>query len=173
VLRFLETVAHYYRLEIRYENLQNEHPGRLGVARPAKGLIVLDISIRGTRQEKCVLAEEIGHCLYPPVADHRLFYSKRFYTLDSHQKRDLRRDVWREERAARCWAADVLIPDYCFWDFFDIGPHEMEEWCERFDVEPWLVAFKIAYLHSKGRQSGGRFFKWHQAVKGSCVRALA
>lgn len=158
-------IANEHGIEVRYESLFCSQRKLYGYAWPSRKLIVLEVGIMGTRQEKCVLAEEVGHCLYPPIGDHELYHSEKYYTIDPLQRAGCRSQVAKDERVALRWATDFLISDSTFFAYFDTGPHELWEWCDHFEVEPWFMALKIGYMLQAGGRPGGRPFRRRDAVR--------
>jgi len=142
----LQQVIDTLGIDIQYEDLHSQNPNYDGYACPAQKLIVLDISIRGTRQELCVLSEETGHHVEQPGLHQKIYHSKEFWKLDHL----MRGNVWalcaKDERRAVRWGTGIVIPDREFWDFAATGPHLMWEWCEHFGVEGWFMAAKMGYI---------------------------
>ena len=164
MLRFLESIADFAGIERRWEDIHSRHPDYDGYAVPGRRLIVLDVSIRGTRQEKCVLAEEIGHCLYPPAADHTLYHSTKYWGLGQWERSTLRCQVAKDERAALEWASSVLIPDWSFWEFARGGGREWWEWLEHFGVTDWMMRVKVGLVRARMRPQAKRM-KWRELVR--------
>ncbi len=154
LIRLSETMG----LCVTHENLHRRHPGLDGYARPARGLIFLDHSIRGTRQGICVLSEEVGHCLYPPAADHLTYHSREFWQLSQAQRDNLSIMATKDERAALLWATEYVIPDWKFWAFYSRGPHNWWHWLEHFEVEDWFMRTKVGFMRCKHP------FKWREMV---------
>lgn len=149
---------------LRYENLHAKHHLLDGYAWPARGLIVLDTSLRSNpRQEKCVLAEEIGHCLHPPTASHISYHYAGYRHLGQWERDNLAVLVAKDERLALQWGTSFLIPDKMFWEYARQGPHEWWEWLEHFDVEDWFMRAKFGFMRTKHP------FKWRELVKRSAT----
>jgi hypothetical protein len=119
-------------------------------------VIALDISTKGTLQEVCVLAEEVGHIMWPPMVDHTLFHFAGYRDAfqDYWQRDNIELAVSRDERHALEWATGFLIPDESFWAYFEQGKHEWQEWLEYFEVEDWFMRYKVNFMRIKHR------FKW-------------
>lgn len=142
---------------IRYRDLHAKRPLLEGYACLDRRQIILDESLKNNRrQHKCVLAEEIGHFLYPPTGNHYVYHLAEYRQAVSVEERSLIfAAVIKDERLALRWATDFLIPDVAFWDFTKTGPHEIWEWCEHFDVESWFMHLKIGYIRRKSREKRG------------------
>lgn len=157
----LQEIAYAHDIEITYENLHyTKHPLLEGYAWPAKGMIILDESLRGkATQEKCVLTEEVGHCLYPPVANHIAYHYAGYRQLDCWERDNLAVLVAKDERMALRWGTSFLIPDKVFWEYAQKGPHEWLDWLEYFDVTDWFMRAKFGIMRTKHP------FKWRELVK--------
>ena len=156
----LQEIAYAHGIEIAYKNLHAKHPQLDGYAWPYQGLIVLDESLQGKlRQEKCVLAEEIGHCLYPPAAGHISYHYAGYRHLSQWERDNLAVLVTKDERLALHWGTSFLIPDKAFWEYAQKGPHEWWEWLEHFDVEDWFMRAKFGFMRTKHP------FKWREMIK--------
>ncbi|MGB9804091.1 ImmA/IrrE family metallo-endopeptidase [Desulfofundulus sp.] len=159
-LEDLEGLIFGMGVDVRYKNLHKQHPLLDAYAWPARRLIVLDETLRyPSRHKKCVLAEEIGHMVYPPAGDHILYHTADYYNLDSWQRFDLWRRVAADEREALQWATGFLIPDTAFWDFLKRGPHEWEDWLEYFDVEDWFMGLKFRFIKKR------HYSKWTEIIQ--------
>ncbi|WP_288959447.1 hypothetical protein [uncultured Aminobacterium sp.] len=110
------------------------------------------------RQHKCVLAEEVGHILYPSPFDSIQYHIAEYWDYDFYQRGYISYRHVKSERAALLWATSFLISDKEFWDFANQGPHEWWEWLEHFDVEDWFMRRKIGFLRTKQR------FRWRDAI---------
>ena len=64
-------------IDYAYDDLHNkQHPNLDGYADASKRLIVMDKSLlEKPRHHKCVLAEEIGHILFPPRPGHVAYHT--------------------------------------------------------------------------------------------------
>jgi len=148
-------LAEIYGIKIFWEDVHGfVSPDIDGWADTRDGIIHLDRSIRGTRQGKCVAAEEVGHCLYPPTANHITYHSNRYWDMTHYQRDLLRVAAVKDERRARLWATRWEIPDEDFSEFFRQGPHEWHEWLDRFQVVGWFMELKIGFMREK------QPFKW-------------
>jgi hypothetical protein len=145
-------------IKIRYRNLSKIHPEFIAYAEPP--YVYLDPKLdKLPRQKKCILLEEIGHCLYPPRAQHVAYHGAKFRSLTQSSRDNLAVLVAKDEHLALQWGTSILIPDEAFWDFARIGPHELWEWIEHFDVEDWFMRTKIGFMRRKHP------FKWRDIIK--------
>lgn len=135
------------RITIRYHDL-NSHPE---ITAWAQGrTIILDRSLLSNyREHKCILAEEIGHVLLPPLQSHAPYYKKTFATLDFKRRSLLTYQVSKDEFRARAWAANFLIPEAAFSDHIARGPHTITDWCDYFEVSDWLMLFRFHIATTK------------------------
>lgn len=150
---------------VRYVDLHTRNPFYDGYAWPSRREIGLEWSLKGTWQEKAVLAEEIGHILYPPFANHRCFHDTRFWKMTQWGKDSLSVAVARDERAALQWATSALIPDRAFWQFAASGPQDWWEWLEEFEVPGWFLEVKFGLVRAKMHEDGLRPFRWRELVR--------
>lgn len=128
-------------------------------------LITLDNSLRfNQRQLKCILAEEIGHILYPPRPGHIRYHSKQYMYINSMDRSNIRTIVAQDERKALLWATNVLVPDVEFWRVVGDGVSSIPQLVEWFDVEPWILLLKIGFIRKQARDSGQRI-KWRDIIR--------
>ena len=150
-------------ISISYRDLCGQHPQLLGYTK--KGSIFLDVSLKDKpRQHKCVLAEEIGHALYPPASSHVSYHiANGWAELDFLSRGNIEYSVGKDERQALKWATDLLIPDRAFWEYADEGLHSVWEWCDQFDVEQWFFEMKVGFVRA-GQKPRDRM-KWREIVR--------
>jgi len=161
----LYALAKKLGIQIIYKDLLNKHSGLLGMADAANKTITLDWLLRGNyRQLKCILAEEIGHILFPPRPGHIRYHSKRFIHADHIDRSLTKAIVAQDERKARQWAANILMPDDEFWRALREGANTVYRLAEWFDVEEWFVLMKIGYVRLQARESGVKL-KWRDIIK--------
>lgn len=156
----LKSVAHIYGIKIVHKKLPN---GLLGEADAETKLITLDESLLDEPiQYRCVLAEEIGHILFPPRPGHVRCHSKSFYSGENCSS--IKCVVAQDERKARDWATSVLLSnvDLCRIKKADVSSPEEAAAC--FSVEPWFMAHRIGYLRRKERRLSGRA-KWRNIIR--------
>ena len=147
-------------IEIMYRNLHND---LLGQANATEKIITLDRALKfNPRQLKCILAEEIGHILYPPRPGHTRYHSAGFYRREDCSI--VKHTVAQDERKARDWATNVLMPDVEFNRIMECGIYAIGEIAELFEVEPWLVEHKIGYYRRR-EQASGRKVKWRNIIR--------
>jgi len=160
------TLAEINRIKIIFENLRQINISYLGKADASNKIITLDISLReNTRESKCVLAEEIGHILYPPRPGHIRYHSRGYWQIEHHDRSLMGVIVAQDERKALDWATRVLIPDDEFWQANkECGMDKIYLLVDWFDVEPWVVNLKIGYLRRK-RKAAGEKLKWRDIIK--------
>ncbi|MEM3486477.1 MAG: hypothetical protein QXI12_12755, partial [Candidatus Methanomethyliaceae archaeon] len=148
-------LADLYGIKVLWEDVHGiVGPDVDGWADTRDGIIHLDLSIQGTRHGKCVADEEVGHCLYPPMANHLVYHSRRYWRLSHDERDNLRWWAAKDERRARLWATRWEIADEDFWHFFSTGPHDWQEWLERFEVVDWFMDLKVGFMREK------QPFKW-------------
>ncbi len=147
-LALLWHVAQELCITVRWSDLQSTCPGVYAYVQPFKRLVVLDHSLADKpRRLKCVLAEETGHVLYPPLGDQVVYHLAGAYRmLDSPGRTRLETLVAKDERLALKWATKLLIPDRLFWHFAVQGPHTWDEWLDYFDVEDWFLRAKFEFI---------------------------
>lgn len=144
-------------VRVEYSCLHNKHHLLDAYVWPSKNLIVLDHSLRfRTRQFKCVLAEEVGHILYPPASSGIVYHMLEYWECDSIERSKVAYYHAKNERAALLWATAFLIPDRDFWIFAHEEPRDWYEWLERFDVEDWFMRKKIGFMRAQ------KPFKWRE-----------
>ena len=92
--------------------------------------IFMDYSqIHSQTEEKCILAEELGH-----------YYYDAYYTLNSSQL-----DIERAEYKALKWKTLALIPPKSLLNCFYEGIYNLLDIAEKLDVEPNIVKFAYNY----------------------------
>lgn len=156
--------ADIYGIEVETETLPD---GLLGKANAEIKTITMNTSIEHiSRLYKCVLAEEIGHILYPPRPGHVRYHSTGFVNLHFNQRGNTKIIVAQDERKALDWATSILIPDVEFDRIMEAGNYTIWEITERFDVERWLVDHKIGRYRRK-EMDQGRKVKWRDIIKRS------
>ncbi|MDD2297632.1 MAG: hypothetical protein PHX79_07450 [Sphaerochaetaceae bacterium] len=147
-------------IKIIYADLHSKNPQLEAYTVPQKQQIIMDKSLPCRPcQHKCVLAEEVGHVLYPPLVSTTQYHIAEYWDLDFHQRGNISYRNSKSERAALLWATSFIIPDDEFWEFAQEGPWERWEWLERFDVEDWFMRRKVGIMRTKKR------FKWREIVK--------
>ncbi len=138
-------------------------PGLLGRADATKKVVMLDPSLRDKPRElKCVLAEEIGHIIFPPRPGHIRYHSTGFWETDNNGQTKI--TVAQDERTALDWATGVLMPDVEFNRIMENGNCTLWEIAEEFDVEQWFIEHKIGYYRRKQRDTG-RMVKWGDLIR--------
>ncbi|MDD4334795.1 MAG: hypothetical protein PHY77_04225 [Desulfotomaculaceae bacterium] len=127
--------------------------GLLGMADASKKLIMLDNSLKDKPRElKCVLAEEIGHILFPPRPGHIRYHSKSF--LQREDCSMVKHIVAQDETKALDWATCVLLGNVDICRIKSIGAISLNELADHFDVEPWFMEHRIGYLRRKDVMPG-------------------
>jgi len=137
--------------------------GLLGKAEASKKVVMLDQSLKDKPRElKCVMAEEIGHILYPPRPGHIRYHSTGFWENDNCGQTKIL--VAQDERMALDWATSVLMPDVEFSRIMDNGNYTLCEIEEEFEVTQWFVAHKIGYYRRQQWELGRRV-KWRNLIR--------
>ncbi|WP_066638977.1 ImmA/IrrE family metallo-endopeptidase [Desulfolucanica intricata] len=141
---------------VEYRDLHHEqHPGLDAYADAEKKLIVLDISLKDRlRHYKCVLAEEIGHILFPPRPGHVAYHMRDYQKLDYNNRSNIRAIVAQDERMALSWAANILIPDSELETAIKNGVDSVYTLCEWFDVEVWFMLIRLDLYKKKFGKNG-------------------
>lgn len=154
-------IAESLGIRVFYKDLHSQKPLLDGYAIPKQHLIIIDKTLHHTIQGNCVLAEEIGHCIYPPLSDHVIYHTD-YYSMNHWNRDNLAVKVAKEENQAIFFATNLLIPDSEFWKYFESGSHEIYEWCEHFHVAEWFMRRKIGFMRTKQR------FRWRNAIARAC-----
>jgi Zn-dependent peptidase ImmA (M78 family) len=152
-------LASLFGIKVVNRDIHSEKPLLDGYAKPNEKLIVLEKSLEYTTHGLCVLAEEIGHCLFPPLSNHIMYHKTNYHDMSYWNRDNLAVQVAKEETQAIEFATTLLIPDQEFWKHYSTGPHEIWEWCEHFGVAEWFMRRKIGFMRSK------KHFKWRDIVK--------
>ncbi|HBX24005.1 MAG TPA: hypothetical protein DEF34_10300 [Desulfotomaculum sp.] len=151
-----------FGIKVVFRNLR---PGLLGSADAWRKIITLDESLRDRpRLMKCVLAEEIGHILYPPRPGHIRYHSTGFWETEYLERSHLKVIVAQDERKALTWATGVLIPDVEFWRAIGEKHNTIYKLADYFEVEDWFVWIKIGYIRRKASNQGQRL-KWRDIIR--------
>lgn len=155
--------ASIFGIKVVFKNLKGLHPGPLGLADAENKTIELDRSlIDSPHQLKAILAEEIGHILYPPRPGHIRYHSRGFWQRADCES--IRQTVAQDERKALDWATGVLMPDVEFNRIMETGDMSLGEIAERYEVDPLFAKHKINYYRRKERISG-RKIKWRNVIR--------
>lgn len=171
------TIDHLYTIAdqlggiVVYRDLHARHPQLDAYTRPP--VIVIDKSLlRQPRHHRCVLAEEVGHLLYPPRPGHVSYHiAQSWDNLDSPSRENLSVLVAQDERKALQWATRMLIPDPVFWEYVDTGPHEIWEWLEEFEVEKWFFEVKVGLV--RAQQPIRLRLRWREILKRDGYKPLS
>lgn len=138
-------------------------PGLLGRADAARKLILLDLSLQeNPRSLKCILAEEIGHILFPPRPGHVRYHSRGFCRSEDCSM--IKHTVAQDERKARDWATTVLLGNVDLSRIKETGASSINELAGYFDVEPWFMEHWIGYLRRREWETG-RKVKWRDLLQ--------
>jgi hypothetical protein len=157
---YLKEMAEIYGIRIKSISLPK---GLLGKASAVTKTIYLDVSLLDNpRQAKCVLAEEIGHILFPPRPGHIRYHSKNFYEKENCSM--IKCTVAQDERLARDWATNILLGNVDSCHIVAAGARSVGELADHFDVEPWLIEHRIGYLRRKARENGQKV-KWRGLIR--------
>ncbi len=159
-LDLLKSMAKIFGIVILYEELPS---GQSGKANAETKTVTLDVSLKDNpRQHKCVMAEEIGHILFPPRPGHIRYHSRGFY--DHENCSMVKHIVAQDERKALDWATGVLMPNVEFNRTMANGGYLISEIEEMFEVEDWVVQHKIGYYRRKENEAG-RKVKWRDIIR--------
>lgn len=152
-------------IKVIFRNLCKQHPDLLGTADAADKIITLDQALRNEPQKlKCVLAEEIGHILFPPRPGHVRYHSKKYIDVDCISRSNVKAIVAQDERKALQWATDVLIPDDQFWEAIKGGASTVYLLADWFDVERWFILVKVGFIRRQARDDGQKL-RWRDIIK--------
>ncbi|OPY64130.1 MAG: hypothetical protein A4E56_00184 [Pelotomaculum sp. PtaU1.Bin065] len=117
-------------------------------------------------QEKCVLAHEIGHILFPPRPGHARYHSRGFHDLEFNERSTTKATVAQDERLAQDWAITVLMSNV---EFNRIMEQEekmsIPKIAEYFEVEQSFVKDRIAYYRRKEEAAGRKVLRWRDLIK--------
>jgi len=143
--------AHTFGIKVIFKDLQEFHYGLLGKADAGNKLIELDDSLKSNpRLLRCILAEEMGHILYPPRPGHIRYHSRRFCQIE--QTGNIKAIVTQDERKAIDWATLVLVPFVDTDRLNEEGLKSLGELSEYFEVDNWFMSYKIGYIKRKARK---------------------
>lgn len=160
----LYDIAMELDIEVIFRDLRQRHPDLLGMADASNGTIYLDLTLnQSPRQHRCVLAEEIGHIVYPPRPGHIRYHSRQYMDRDCIDRSNIRAIVAQDEHKALKWATNALIPDVEFWRVIGEGENNVYQLVEKFDVEPWFLLLKIGFIRRQARD-GGKRLKWRDLI---------
>lgn len=155
--------AYIFGIKVVFKNLKGLHPGPLGLADAEKKIIELDQSLKDSpRQLKAILAEEIGHILYPPRPGHIRYHSRGFW--QSEDCGSIQQTVAQDERKALDWATNVIMPNVEFSRIVKDGNLSLGELAEHYEVDPLFAKHKVSYYRRKERMSGRRV-KWKELIR--------
>lgn len=161
----LYIIARELAIEVKFRNLRQMHPDLYGMADASIRTILLDVTLnKRPRQLKCVMAEEIGHIIYPPRPGHIRYHSKQYMDRDCIDRSNIRAIVAQDERKALLWATNVLIPDVEFWRVIREGENTIYQLTEKFDVEPWFLLLKIGFIRRQARDDGQKI-RWRDIIR--------
>lgn len=137
-LAYLYALAEEEEISVYPYSLPKNISGLLVCTDNVKG-IAINKNIRSLREEKCVLAEELGH-YFTSLCDLRL-YQKKDYLKSI--------DIRKEERKARKWAVEKLITVKDFVEAFKAGCHNKFEVAEFLDVTDDFLDQAIEIYNAK------------------------
>lgn len=156
-------IARIFGIKIEFGNLRAKNQNHLGRADAKRKIITLDTSIKDTpRLLKCILAEEIGHILFPPRPGHVRYHSIGFWQTEGTSC--IKAIVAQDERKALDWATSVLMPDDEFNRIMKKWDMSISEIAEHFEVLPSFMEDRIAYYRRK-EKAAGRRVKWKELIR--------
>jgi len=164
-LEMLKNMAETLSIKLVYESL---HPNLYGKANAETKTITLNASLMDNPiQERCVLAHEIGHILYPSRPGHERYHSKGFEDLEANERGNTKATVAQDERMAQDWAITVLMTNVEFNRIMENEEEKMSipEIAEFFEVLPSFVEDRIAYYRRKEEAAGRRVPKWRDLIR--------
>lgn len=164
-IEMLKNMAALLGIKVMYENL---HPNLQGKASTETKTVTLNASLRDNPiQEKCVLAHEIGHILFPPRPGHVRYHSRVFYDLEFDERSSTKETVAQDETKAQDWAICVLMPDVEFNRIMENKEEKMSipEIAEFFEVETSFANDRIAYYRRKEESAGRKVPKWRDLIR--------
>ncbi len=164
-LDYLILMVEGLNIRLIYRDLNKNNVGLLGEADASNRTITLDCSLVDyPREHKSVLAEEIGHVLYPPRPGHIAYHARGYYDTDHIERCNIRATVAQDERMALDWATGVLMPDVEFWRVVEEGENTLWQLADWFEVTEWFVRIKVGYIRRKARENGKRL-KWNDIIR--------
>lgn len=144
----LRAICEREGVELAYKHLDPDR-GLLGMyIRDGKGRqgIILDRSLMTQpRDERCVMAEEVGH--HKTTGTGTLFVVHFSYHTVVEMSRT-------EQRALR-WATEYLMPTPDFALAIRRGRRSIEELADYFFVTHWMVRFKLRFIKQDLRREQG------------------
>lgn len=137
-LKCLYELAQREKIEVYSYNLPENIAGLIVCNNDIKG-IAINKNIRSPKEEKCILAEELGH-YFTSAGDLRL-----------HKTRDYSKaiEISRQERRARKWAVERLIRIQDFIEAFKAGCQNKYEVAEFLDVTEAFLDEAIRIYNEK------------------------
>lgn len=141
-------------IDIEYDRLMTPTRPLRGfyLSHPEGPLIGLDITLaRQPREEKCVLAEEIGHHLTAPQCNAIVVY--RNYAATPAGGTVL---LAKDERSAYRWATMQLMPTLEVCRALHAGCQTAAELADYFEVTEWFVYRKLGFLKAELKKKGLR-----------------
>ena len=150
-LESLLELARKLMIIIEYRDLHHEHHFALdGYADAERKLIVLDLSLKDyPRHHKCVLAEEIGHIIFPPRPGHIAYHMRGYHKMDHQSRSNIKAIVSQDERKALRWATSILIPDAALRAAAKNSVNSIDDLFEWFDVEKWFMLFRLDFYRQR------------------------
>ena len=126
----LENIANKEKINIvNYKMRKNK-------ARIIDKFIFMDYSnINTYAEEKCLLAEELGH-----------YYYDAYYTLSSSES-----EIERQEYKANKWKSLACVPLNSILSCFKKGIYNLFDIAEELNVEPKMVEFAYNYYLDNGK----------------------
>jgi len=155
--------AYTFGIKVLFKNLQKLHYGLLGRADAENKLIELDDSLKSNpRLLRCILAEELGHIIYPPRPGHARYHSRGYWQMEDTSS--IKAIVAQDERKAIDWATCVLMPNVDFGRITEDGLKTLGELAEQYEVDIWFMSYKIGYIRRKARENGQKI-KWRDLIR--------
>lgn len=137
-LMYLYELAEKEKIEVYSYNLPENISGLIVCSNDIKG-IAINKNIRSYKEEKCILAEELGH-YFTSSGDLQLHKIKNYSKAI---------EISREERRARKWAVEKLIRIQDFIEAFKAGCRSKYEVAEFLDVTEGFLDIAIKIYNEK------------------------
>jgi Zn-dependent peptidase ImmA (M78 family) len=111
------------------------------------------------RDQRCILAHEIGHHFNPPRSGLIAFHRNNLFSDDIKQI-----TIRQDESKALRWGTSKLMPTDDVWAAIRSSYDTVPLLAEYFYVTEWFVRAKIGFIRVEEREQGVRL-KWRDIIK--------